>query len=590
MRIRGILFVAGLLAVLGACRQDSEVFTPDPQAKQGLTTIVGQVVDANNEPIAGVDIRSGVILTQSDANGVFRLESVRTEDSKAYIRAIKDGFHHASRLHFSTDKQDNNIRIMMLEKIVEAQFDAATGGDVSLPNDVLLTFPADAIVTSGGANYAVMVDVNFAYLDPNDEYFSDKMPGNLIGMDTESIEQLLTSYGMLSVELEGSAGQSLNIREGSSVTIDAPVPDGLNPDNLQIPLWSFDELEGVWVEESVATVDVNRLRGDVTHFSWWNFDVPDPMVQVCFQLLLEDLQLFAGSTPAANTRGCITRAAGTSGKQKVCGSSDDNGEFKARVPVGEEMTLEILDPCGSVIFTTTIGPYTEDTTEDPITIPDTEVNNLIVTGTLVNCAGERVQNGYIVYHLGDASQAIINYVDDGIISDTLLRCNDDNFTVYGVDIDNISQTTTGTYTAADMVNIGEIIACEEVQEFVKIDYQFMSDDQSDLFTEILHSMLDDGVTNKINQGNGQDSIGFLEFSFLGSMPGVTDMNANFFSGSDFQTNQVSCEGNVEVTITSYGAIGEYIEGTLSATDCFIAQGRDNENGPVTGSFRVIRKE
>src|SRR5690606_555839 len=41
-----------------------------------------------------------------------------------------------------------------------------------------------------------------------------------------------------------------------------------------IPLWYFDETKGMWIEEGSATLQGNTYTGTVTHFSFWNWDIP----------------------------------------------------------------------------------------------------------------------------------------------------------------------------------------------------------------------------------------------------------------------------------------------------------------------------
>jgi hypothetical protein len=45
-----------------------------------------------------------------------------------------------------------------------------------------------------------------------------------------------------------------------------------------IPLWSFDEQKGIWIEEGVATREGNVYVGTVSHFSWVNLDDPKRIV------------------------------------------------------------------------------------------------------------------------------------------------------------------------------------------------------------------------------------------------------------------------------------------------------------------------
>ena len=590
------LFLYGLSIILigstFSCREDKEVFTPDPDEEQGLTTIVGQIVDEDNIPISQVDVRSGVNITQTDENGIFRLEAVKTSGSKAYIRAIKDGYHHASRLHFSTDRVENYIKIMMLDLEPIGNFMASDGGLIVAPGDVRMTFQPASIVTSSGADYSGEVTVQAAYLDPNDDDFSDKMPGNLLGRDRANLEQGLISYGMFAVELVGSSGQSLNIKDGLPTSVNAPIPDGIRPDNLRIPLWSFDETEGTWVEESFATVDVDRMVGEVPHFSWWNFDVPTPMVLVCMELIIDASQQIVAN-PASNVCGCIVREAGAEGKQKVCGNTDENGQFKARVPVDEEMTLEVKDPCGSIIYTTTIGPYTEDTEEPAITIPSSTVRQMIVSGTLVSCDGSRVNNGYVVYSFGDDARSIINYVDDGIVSDTLIICDAESFTVSGVDVDNITQTTVSTFDTDGAVNIGEIIACEDIVEFVKINYTINGENKSKLETLVTQVISDSDNLNYIqNEGVQSDTIEYaLTLAFDAFTTGTfTEGSFSLYEFIERMSTTITCDTLDEIIITSYNVVGDYIEGSFTASACLVNENGNSENSDVTGTFRVIREE
>ncbi len=40
------------------------------------------------------------------------------------------------------------------------------------------------------------------------------------------------------------------------------------PDSL--PLWHFDEEQGLWVEAGVVRKEGLTYRAEVGHFSWWN--------------------------------------------------------------------------------------------------------------------------------------------------------------------------------------------------------------------------------------------------------------------------------------------------------------------------------
>ena len=60
-----------------------------------------------------------------------------------------------------------------------------------------------------------------------------------------------------------------------------PVPSEiLNSAPATIPLWHFDEDLGSWVEEGQATLVNGEYVGQVSHFSFWNYDVPSNFIHL----------------------------------------------------------------------------------------------------------------------------------------------------------------------------------------------------------------------------------------------------------------------------------------------------------------------
>jgi ABC-type sulfate transport system permease subunit len=101
------------------------------------------------------------------------------------------------------------------------------------------------------------------------------MPGNLTGITINNEQKILQTYGMIAVEMEGSSGEALNIAGSKQATISFPIPSAMLANApATIPLWHFDETIGVWKEEGTATKQGNAYVGVVTHFSFWNCDVP----------------------------------------------------------------------------------------------------------------------------------------------------------------------------------------------------------------------------------------------------------------------------------------------------------------------------
>ena len=94
---------------------------------------------------------------------------------------------------------------------------------------------------------------------------SNKMPGNLIGLDVSGTQMALGSLGMIAVELLSDNGEELQVADNKSVEVELALADNqLDKAPATVPLWSFDEEKGYWVEEGVATKQGNVYVASLT--------------------------------------------------------------------------------------------------------------------------------------------------------------------------------------------------------------------------------------------------------------------------------------------------------------------------------------
>ncbi len=97
-------------------------------------------------------------------------------------------------------------------------------------------------------------------------------------------------------------GQKLQVAPGKTVAIEIPMYADKNTDGSAvqlgqvIPLWSLNEVTGVWLQEGTGTVVASpssptglALRASVSHFTWWNCDdIAGPKLTVNIRCLLLD--------------------------------------------------------------------------------------------------------------------------------------------------------------------------------------------------------------------------------------------------------------------------------------------------------------
>ena len=206
--------LAGMLA-FASCKKDTLVIDPPTPPidntrnfVQVNTSVAGQVVDKNNAPVSDAMVSFGTANTMTDVNGIFKFDNVTVHENRAYVKVEKAGYFHGSRTFFAYANQRSNVKVSLLEKIIQGTVEAS-GGTVTTPAGVKLVFSANAVADADGNPYTGTVQVAAQYLDPSADNISSIMPGDLRGISTDNVEEGMTTYGMVVVELLGSGGELL---------------------------------------------------------------------------------------------------------------------------------------------------------------------------------------------------------------------------------------------------------------------------------------------------------------------------------------------------------------------------------------------
>ena len=229
-----------------------------------------------------------------------------------------------------------------------------------------------------------------------------------------------------------------------------PVPSNLQASApTQIPLWSFNNELGLWVEESVATLQGDKYVGEVSHFSFWNCDITFSIVQL-------DMQFVDGNgIPIVNQ---MVTASLNNNAITLSGYTDNDGNVTGLFPANEELTLELLDFCGVSIFTQTIGPFSADTDLGTYTVSNSSINSTTISGNLLDCNGAPLTNGVIQFSFG--GQTVYHYATTSNFSATFSTCSSiDDIEVVGIDLVNIEQSNPIIASSNTSNDIGDISAC-----------------------------------------------------------------------------------------------------------------------------------
>ncbi|MFK8105188.1 MAG: hypothetical protein AB8G15_21930 [Saprospiraceae bacterium] len=555
-----IFFSLFFLLLFSACRKDvNEVKvnnnTENPIVEQFVAPVenivgdlIGFVVDENNNPVTDAMVKLGNETVATDEYGHFFYNGKTMNSLGSIVKVEKSGYFNGSRRFFPKNDAKNRVKIQLLPKVFDQSFSSTSGGSISLNNgNGSVEFAANSIQKSDGSLYEGTVRVASKWLDPTAPATLDQMPGNLVGVNADIEQAVLGSYSMIAVELRGDNDEYLNILAGQKATISFPVAQSLlNNAPTSIPLWSYNEEYGYWVEESSATLQGGNYVGEVSHFSFWNCDVNLPTVTLGMTIV------DANGDPLENVGVRLT----LTGTTALCsyGYTDENGSVAGLVPSNEEILLEVIGLCWEVVHSQTISPLNADTDLGNIVVTLNTVNATTVSGTLLNCAGTTLTNGLVIASF--ANQTTYQYTDTGNFSITLTTCSGvTDVEVTAIDLDDLVSSAPQIVPANTQTDLGVISACgTSVDHYIILTI----DGVTQIYPNPVVNVSPDGTY--IYLGQNPNNV-FVGFGFNGDSVGNYD-NDNFIEGiSDpdlgWQLNNNDNFTSFEVTTFDTDIIGTF---------------------------------
>lgn len=537
----------------------------------------GQIVDVSQNGLSGVTVKIGSATTQTDANGIFILKNAGVYDKFAYITATKAGFMNGSRALVPTSGT-NHTKIMLLPATVTATVNTGAASNVSLTNGTKITFDGNFKTETGGT-YSGAVNVIVNHLDPADANLADKMPGMLFAQAANGDAKLLETYGMVNVELRGTAGEKLQI--SNTAQIEFPITatqQGNAP--ATIPLWHFDETLGYWKEEGMATKSGNKYTGSVKHFSWWNVDLALQGIFLKFKIV------DASGHPLPNIRTTLS--------DSYPANTNSNGEVSGLVPKNTSFVLKTyaINSCATLLTTQTIGPFTTDTTLPDVVVNPSSSSTQIKTinGTLKKCNNTNVTNGYVA--LTYDFKTYISLVTNGSFSLSIMTCASSNsFSIRGEDLDNNQNSgTTSASLNTPIVNVGNLNTCISTPE--SITYTIDGGAAIQISTNIAASVSGNALNisggtlnplfitgNSISAGTYTTQSGF-QISGTGLSPGG-------ISGAPTYSNFA-----ITYTLLNVGTTGQFIDLLFNGTyneQVMTGMGQGfNATRTISGTAHVLR--
>jgi hypothetical protein len=451
-----------------------------------------------------------------------------------------------------------------------------------LANGLSITLPAGSIVNAtSNAAYTGTVNVSAFWISPTATDLPNIMPGDLRGINTAGNMQLLTTYGMAAVELTGTSGELLQIAAGKKATLSLPIPTALSSSApATIPLWYFDETSGLWKQEGSATKTGSNYIGEVSHFSFWNCDVPNNYVQFNCTIVNSSGQPISGALVKIS----LVNNPFIAGY----GHTDSAGYVSGAIPNNAQLLLEVFSNSGCNTPSYSQNFTTASTTVSLGTITISGIGSqAIISGSVTNCSGGPVTNGYIIVLRGNFYERH-NLSNTGTYSFNALLCgNTNNITLIGEDITNAQQSNPAVYSLNPGNNtIPNIQACGvNTQQY--INYTVNG-------TAYNFTVPADSLSCFVNGGTSPTfTVHGDKIPFNGNTVNFIVNSSNIAAGTTVTLFSFTCNqfiGNTllnnipVVNITEYGASGGFVAGNFTGSCTSFATPNTVYN--FTCSFRV----
>jgi hypothetical protein len=463
-------YILGALIFSIGCKRTEIPITPDPPPINPPITVVndlpqvtasvsGIVLDETNAPISNAVVTSGAATTTTNTNGMFIFQNISLSKENGSVTVVKVGYFKGVRSFKTTEGKNHSVRIQLMQRVSSGTVNAAAGGIITSNGGATIVFPANAFVTSAGAVYTGAVTVYSRWIDPTAANLPFVIPGDLRGVSTNGVENILETYGMVGAELADASGNVLKIATGKTATISFPIPASLSATApASIVLWHFDDASARWKENGTATKTGNTYTAQVDKFSFWNVDVPiSNFINLDYTLINATT-----NTPLVSTSTRIKRVSnGTYGY----GITNNAGFVSGLVPKNEVLVLEVFasNGCNSVLFSQNIGPFAANTSLGNIGVTLTASQYINFIGTLLNCSAAPVTNGYVSLYLSGGGGGYVTTNATGAFSFSTLTCqgNPISYIYQGTDITTLQQSAVLTGNAANggIINLNNITAC-----------------------------------------------------------------------------------------------------------------------------------
>ncbi|MBK8711588.1 MAG: carboxypeptidase regulatory-like domain-containing protein [Niastella sp.] len=580
-----ILFILSCQKNLSGTDPVTAPVLPDFTSQVTISAASGFVTNENNLPVQGAIVKLGAATTSTNQFGYFEFGATQVTKMAAVVTVTMPGYFNAIKTFMAETGKQAFFRMKLLPKTIAGSIDAASGGTVNTTTGLSIQIPAGGVVNAATqATYNGMLQVAAYWIDPSSRELNSEMPGDLRAINTDNKMQLLTTYGMAAVELTGAAGEKLQIASGKKATLHFPLSPSLSASSpASIKLWHFDETKGLWIEEGSAMKTGNEYVGEVSHFSFWNCDVPANYIHLSMTI--------KNTSGEAVPHAWVKISVVSNPQMSSYGYTDSSGYVSGAVFANSQLKIEVFSNhnCGQPVYTQIITTGTTDLSLGDIIISPSPTLMANVEGTVTDCNNTAVVNGRMFIHTPSGFN-IIPITNGHYIWHYLLCDGPENVIFIAEDITGGAQSLPITVNIhAGGNNMATMQACGvSTQQYWNMNINgttYNLTAPADTLAEHVAyngtNNADIGITGHSIANNYEVNLVFVKANIaLNSMQNLVKFLPPTTIGE-----QLTPVGLINVNITELGAIGSFIAGNFTGT---FTGNTTSTTYTVNSNFRVRR--
>jgi hypothetical protein len=315
----------------------------------------------------------------------------------------------------------------------------------------------------------------------------------------------------------------------------------------------------------------DTYEGTVTHFSFWNCDEWFPTIFLDLQF-----QFAEGGFPQGY-KVCIDIA---SLNTTACGVVDGTGMVSGLVAANELLGVTVYNTCNEIVYQTEIGPLSVDAAWPVIVIPDQQAYAVHITGTVLDCNGNRLKHGFVALTYGYTTSVYSLEADGSYVID-LQGCTEQDIKLVAYDVQVNRQSEPLEYEFQHEIHAPSLRACAAPNE----NYAKLTTENSSINYYIL--LKTRYTEDDYTQIWSQDSSGHsFSISFFGKSTG-TYPDANGWITAEVSPDNFMYSTELVVEVEKYGDPGELITGVVRGN--LLKQGNPALQMPFVCEFSVRRE-